>query len=208
MNEQQIDNLLEDMKSSNMIQNLHGKTDDEFCQNFHNRLAQNRRRRLLAAVSVITVIFVLSVFLRMNHAPSDKQNDLQPLEMAEAIFPETGVALINGEVVTCDRQEENSADYCLKMRLSNHDGTAPMTIDVIVSDNDYVTIGNGPVTGDLLISRCSDSEAVVDFSLNIGKDRLLKDIVAVQKTGAHFTASASSKDYNLELQILPIREAI
>ena len=208
MNEQQIDNLLEDMKSPNTIQTRHGKTDDEFCQDFHNRLAQNRRRHLLVAVSVIAVVIVLSVSLRMNHAPSDKQNDLQPLEMAEAIFPETGVALINGEVVTCDRQEENSADYCLKMRLSNHDGTAPMTIDVIVSDNDYVTIGNGPVTGDLLISRCSDSEAVVDFSLNIGKDRLLKDIVAVQKSGGHFAASASSKDYDLELQILPIRKAI
>ncbi len=207
MNEQQIDNLLEDMKSSNMIQNLHGKTDDKFCQDFHNRLAQNRRRRLLAAVSVITVIFVLSVFLRMGNRPA-RQNDLQPLEVAEAIFPETGVALINGEVVTCDRQGENSADYCLKMRLSNHDGTAPMTIDVIVSDNDFVTIGNGPVTGDLLISRCSDSEAVVDFSLNIGKERSLKDIVAVQKTGGQFTANASSKDYILELQILPIRKAI
>lgn len=207
MNEQQIDNLLEDMKSSNMIQNLHGKTDDEFCQDFHNRLAQNRRRRLLAAVSVITVIFVLSVFLRMGNRPA-RQNDLQPLEVAEAIFPETGVALINGELVTCDRQEENAADYCLKMRLSNHDGTAPMTIDVIVSDNDYVTIGNGPVTGDLLISRCSDSEAVVDFSLTVGQQHVLKDIVAVQKSGGHFTANASSKDYNLELQILPIREAI
>ena len=207
MNEQQIDNLLEDMKSSNMIQNLHGKTDDEFCQDFHNRLAQNRRRRLLAAVSVITVIFVLSVFLRMGNRPA-RQNDLQPLEVAEAIFPETGVALINGELVTCDRQEENAADYCLKMRLSNHDGTAPMTIDVIVSDNDYVTIGNGPVTGDLLISRCSDSEAVVDFSLTVGRQHVLKDIVAVQKSGGHFTANASSKDYNLELQILPIREAI
>ncbi|MBQ9445625.1 MAG: hypothetical protein IJU61_03455 [Victivallales bacterium] len=207
MNEQQIDNLLEDMKSSNMIQNLHGKTNDEFCQDFHNRLAQNRRRRLLAAVSVITVIFVLSVFLRMGNRPA-RQNDLQPLEMAEAIFPETGVALINGEVVTCDRQVENSADYCLKMRLSNHDGTAPMTIDVIVSDNDYVTIGNGPVTGDLLISRWSDSEAVVEFSLTVGQQHVLKDIVAVQKSGGHFAANASSKDYNLELQILPIREAI
>ena len=207
MNEQQIDNLLEDMKSSNMIQNLHGKTDDEFCQDFHNRLAQNRRRRLLAAVSVITVIFVLSVFLRMGNRPA-RQNDLQPLEVAEAIFPETGVALINGELVTCDRQEENAADYCLKMRLSNHDGTAPMTIDVIVSDNDYVTIGNGPVTGDLLISRCSDSEAVVDFSLTVGQQHVLKDIVAVQKNGGHFAANASSKDYNLELQILPIRKAI
>ena len=207
MNEQQIDNLLEDMKSSNMIQNLHGKTDDEFCQEFHNRLAQNRRRRLLAAVSVITVIFVLSVFLRMGNRPA-RQNNLQPLEVAEAIFPETGVALINGEVVTCDRQEENSADYCLKMRLSNHDGTAPMTIDVIVSDNDYVTIGNGPVTGDLLISRCSDSEAVVDFSLTVGQQHVLKDIVAVQKNGGHFAANASSKDYNLELQIFPIRKAI
>ena len=207
MNEQQIDNLLEDMKSSNMIQNLHGKTNDEFCQDFHNRLAQNRRRRLLAAVSVITVIFVLSVFLRMGNRPA-RQNDLQPLEVAEAIFPETGVALINGELVTCDRQEENSADYCLKMRLSNHDGTAPMTIDVIVSDNDYVTIGNGPVTGDLLISRCSDSEAVVDFSLTVGQQHVLKDIVAVQKSGGHFAANASSKDYNLELQILPIRKAI
>ena len=207
MNEQQIDNLLEDMKSSNMIQNLHGKTDDEFCQDFHNRLAQNRRRRLLAAVSVITVIFVLSVFLRMGNRPA-RQNDLQPLEVAEAIFPETGVALINGELVTCDWQEENAADYCLKMRLSNHDGTAPMTIDVIVSDNDYVTIGNGPVTGDLLISRCSDSEAVVDFSLTVGQQHVLKDIVAVQKNGGHFAANASSKDYNLELQILPIRKAI
>ena len=207
MNEQQIDNLLEDMKSPNMIQNLHGKTDDEFCQDFHNRLAQNRRRRLLAAVSVITVIFVLSVFLRMGNRPA-RQNDLQPLEVAEAIFPETGVALINGELVTCDRQEENAADYCLKMRLSNHDGTAPMTIDVIVSDNDYVTIGNGPVTGDLLISRCSDSEAVVDFSLTVGQQHVLKDIVAVQKNGGHFAANASSKDYNLELQILPIRKAI
>ena len=207
MNEQQIDNLLEDMKSSNMIQNLHGKTNDEFCQDFHNRLAQNRRRRLLAAVSVITVIFVLSVFLRMGNRPA-RQNDLQPLEVAEAIFPETGVALINGELVTCDRQEENAADYCLKMRLSNHDGTAPMTIDVIVSDNDYVTIGNGPVTGDLLISRCSDSEAVVDFSLTVGQQHVLKDIVAVQKSGGHFAANASSKDYNLELQILPIRKAI
>lgn len=207
MNEQQIDNLLEDMKSSNMIQNLHGKTNDEFCQDFHNRLAQNRRRRLLAAVSVITVIFVLSVFLRMGNRPA-RQNDLQPLEVAEAIFPETGVALINGELVTCDRQEENAADYCLKMRLSNHDGTAPMTIDVIVSDNDYVTIGNGPVTGDLLISRCSDSEAVVDFSLTVGQQHVLKDIVAVQKNGGHFAANASSKDYNLELQILPIRKAI
>ena len=207
MNEQQIDNLLEDMKSPNTIQTRHGKTDDEFCQDFHNRLAQNRRRRLLAAVSVITVIFVLSVFLRMGNRPA-RQNDLQPLEVAEAIFPETGVALINGEVVTCDRQEENSADYCLKMRLSNHDGTAPMTIDVIVSDNDYVTIGNGPVTGDLLISRCSDSEAVVDFSLTVGQQHVLKDIVAVQKNGGHFAANASSKDYNLELQILPIRKAI
>ena len=207
MNEQQIDNLLEDMKSPNTIQTRHGKTDDEFCQDFHNRLAQNRRRRLLAAVSVIAVVIVLSVFLRMGNRPA-RQNDLQPLEMAEAIFPETGVALINGEVVTCDRQEENSADYCLKMRLSNHDGTAPMTIDVIVSDNDYVTIGNGPVTGDLLISRCSDSEAVVDFSLTVGQQHVLKDIVAVQKSGGHFAANASSKDYNLELQILPIRKAI
>ena len=207
MNEQQIDNLLEDMKSPNTIQTRHGKTDDEFCQNFHNRLAQNRRRHLLVAVSVIAVVIVLSVFLRMGNRPA-RQNDLQPLEMAEAIFPETGVAIIKGELVTCDRQEENAADYCLKMRLSNHDGTAPMAIDVIVSDNDFVTIGNGPVTGDLLISRCSDSEAVVDFSLNIGKERSLKDIVAVQKNGGHFAANASSKDYNLELQILPIRKAI
>ena len=34
MNEQQIDNLLEDMKSPNTIQTRHGKTDDEFCQDF------------------------------------------------------------------------------------------------------------------------------------------------------------------------------
>ena len=190
----------------------------------------NNRAKLLIAFALIVVIAVaamivsnlnqknegpalpsplgVSVSLRMNDAPSDKENDIQPLEMAEAIFPDTGVALIYGEVVTCDRQEENSADYCLKMRLSNHDGTAPMTIDVIVSDNDYVTIGNGPVTGDLLISRCSDSEAVVDFSLTVGQQHVLKDIVAVQKSGGHFAANASSKDYNLELQILPIRKAI
>ncbi len=208
MNEQQIDNLLEDMKSSNMIQTRHGKTDDEFCQDFHNRLVQNRQRHLLATVAVIAVAIVLSLFLRMNNHRPVEHDSLQPLEVAEAFFPETGVALINGELVTCDRQEENSADYCLKMRLSNHDGTAPMTIDVIVSDNDYVTIGNGPVTGDLLISRCSDSEAVVDFSLTVGQQHVLKDIVAVQKNGGHFAANASSKDYNLELQILPIRKAI
>jgi hypothetical protein len=208
MNEQQIDNLLEDMKSSNTLQNLHGKSDDEFCHDFHNRLVQNRQRHLLATVAVIAVAIVLSLFLRMNNHRPIEHDSLQPLEIAEAIFPETGVAIINGELVTCDRQEENTADYCLKMRLSNHDGTAPMAIDVIVSDNDFVTIGNGPVTGDLLISRCSDSEAVVDFSLNIGKERSLKDIVAVQKTGDQFTANASSKDYILELQILPIRKAI
>ncbi len=208
MNEQQIDNLLEDMKSSTTLQNLHGKSDDEFCQDFHNRLVQNRQRHLLAAVAVVAVAIVLSLCLRMNNYPPVEHDGLQPLEIAEAIFPETGVAIINGELVTCERQEENTADYCLKMRLSSHDGTAPMAIDVIVSDNDFVTIGNGPVTGDLLISRCSDSEAVVDFSLNIGKERSLKDIVAVQKTGGQFTANASSKDYNLELQILPIRKAI
>lgn len=208
MNEQQIDNLLEDMKSPNTIQTRHGKTDDEFCQDFHNRLVQNRQRHLLATVAVIAVAIVLSLFLRMNNHRPVEHDSLQPLEIAEAIFPETGVALINGELVTCDRQEENAGDYCLKMRLSNHDGTAPMTIDVIVSDNDYVTIGNGPVTGDLLISRCSDSEAVVDFSLTVGQQHVLKDIVAVQKSGGHFAANASSKDYNLELQILPIRKAI
>ena len=208
MNEQQIDNLLEDMKSPNTIQTRHGKTGDEFCQDFHNRLAHSRQRHLLTAVAVAAAVIILSICLRMNHQRPAERDSLQPLEMAEAIFPETGVALINGEVVTCDRQEENSADYCLKMRLSNHDGTAPMTIDVIVSDNDYVTIGNGPVTGDLLISRCSDSEAVVDFSLTVGQQHVLKDIVAVQKNGGHFAANASSKDYNLELQILPIRKAI
>ena len=208
MNEQQIDHLLEDMKSSNTLQNLHGKSDSEFCQDFHKYLVQNRQRHLLAAVAVVAVVIVLSFFLRMNNHRTMEHDSLQPLEIAEAIFPETGVAIINGELVTCDRQEENAADYCLKMRLSSHDGTAPMAIDIIVSDNDFVTIGNGPVTGDLLISRCSDSEAVVDFSLNIGKERSLKDIVAVQKTGDQFTANASSKDYILELQILPIRKTI
>ena len=208
MNEQQIDNLLEDMKSPNSLQAVHGKSDDEFCQDFKQRLAQNRRRYWIAAVSMLAIFCILGVCLRMSHRHSVSQDSLQPLEIAEAIFPETGVALVNGELVTYDRQEENTADYCLKMRLSSHDGTAPMAIDVVVSENDYVTIGNGPVTGDLLISRCSDSEAVIDFSLNFGNERSLKDIIAVQKSGDQFTANASLKDYVLELQILPIRKAI
>jgi hypothetical protein len=208
MNEQQIDNLLDDMKSSNGLQAVHGKSDDEFCQDFKQRLAQNRRRHWVAAVSMLAIFCILGVCLRMSHRHPAGQDSLQPLEIAEAFFPETGVALVNGELVTYDRQEENTADYCLKMRLSSHDGTAPMAIDVVVSDNDYVTIGNGPVTGALLISRCSDSEAVIDFSLNFGNERSLKDIIAVQKSGEQFTANASSKDYILELQILPIRKAI
>ena len=208
MNEQQIDNLLDDMKSSNGLQAIHSKSDDEFCQDFKQRLAQSRRRHWVAAVSMLAIFCILGVCLRMSHRHSVSQDSLQPLEIAEAIFPETGVALVNGELVTYDRQEENKADYCLKMRLSNHDGTAPMAIDVVVSENDYVTIGNGPVTGDLLISRCSDSEAVIDFSLNFGNERSLKDIIAVQKSGEQFTANSVSKDYILELQILPIRKAI
>ena len=208
MNEQQIDNLLDDMKSSNGLQAVHGKSDDEFCQDFKQRLAQNRRRHWVAAVSMLAIFCILGVCLRMSHRHSVSHDSLQPLEIAEAIFPETGVALVNGELVTYDRQEENTADYCLKMRLSSHDGTAPMAIDVVVSDNDYVTIVNGPVTGDLLISRCSDSEAVIDFSLNFGNERFLKDIIAVPKSGEHFTANSASKDYILELQILPIRKAI
>ena len=208
MNEQQIDNLLDDMKSSNGLQAVHGKSDDEFCQDFKQRLAQSRKRHWVAAVSMLVIFCIMGVCLRMTHRHPAVQDNLQPLEIAEAIFPETGVALVNGELVTYDRQEENTADYCLKMRLSSHDGTAPMAIDAVISDNDYVTIGNGPVTGDLLISRCSDSEAVIDFSLNFGNERSLKDIIAVQKSGDQFTANASSKDYVLELQILPIRKAI
>ena len=196
------------MKSSNGLQAVHGKSDDEFCQDFKQRLAQSRRKHWVAAVSMLAIFCILGVCLRMSHRHSVSQDSHQPLEIAEAIFPETGVALVNGELLTYDRQEENAADYCLKMRLSSHDGTAPMAIDVVVSENDYVTIGNGPVTGDLLISRCSDSEAVIDFSLNFGNERSLKDIIAVPKSGEHFTANSASKDYILELQILPIRKAI
>jgi hypothetical protein len=81
-------------------------------------------------------------------------------------------------------------------------GKVPVTFDVIVEDNDYITLKEGPITGEIFVNRCSESEVIVDVDLVFicpdGKKQEIKQTVPMFPIGIGCARASVPEDYVLE----------
>ena len=171
MNDKEIDALLEQAREQ-IAPEISPVQAEAICNGLHTGIRQ--QRRLKGAILVIGCALAVVLWGLMLQKPKESvsvQTDFsavqEQLALARKLFPECGVALVNGEFVVCERQEDAPEMQCLQIRLTDADGQEMVNMDVILSEEDYVVFNDGPVTGDLLLSRCArNGESVVECNLN------------------------------------------
>ena len=196
MNDRQIDSLLEEARAQQPPEITPQRTE-AICGGLRTGIRHRHRieRTALASGVVLVVALWGLMFHRTKNAEEEQTASavvLEKLAMARTVFPETGVALVNGEVMLVERQEKDGGGrQYLQIRLAK-DGQELVSVDVIVSDDDYVVFDEGPVTGEVLVSRC-DGESIVDCDLVVRRpdgrrDRLKEAIVLNAPDGGRMSA--------------------
>lgn len=166
MNDRQIDSLLEQMKTESSPA-LDCQAEEAILNGLHDGIRRRRRMAygLMATVALVLVCLICTIGGKTGRnsgqepeavagawSAEEGQAMLAELEL-EQLFQETGVACVNGEIVTFEHQEEQNGKKLLCLRLAGQDG-ASMKLEVVIPDNDYLVLKDGPVTGEMLISSC------------------------------------------------------
>ena len=201
MNDPQIDHLLEQLKSVGTPPP--DMTDEAFCTRLRARLAR-RRRIVQCALAVVVVVLAAAVFApRLARRPPPSPAPQALLALREAI-PECGVALLNDEALTCE-QTAVKAPYAIRIMIMDENQVRVAFLDLASDADDYLVFDNRRLAGNLLVSRCGDNEAVLDFDLRLRldgwKELHLRDILAVTPNGA----AATDRDHRIAVQMIPLR---
>ena len=186
--------------------------EEAICTRF--RSAVRRRRRIAyAACAALFIVFAASCYKHYYHLGPSKSDIITTLELAQTLFPETGVSLVNGEILTCEKQNDEPGSQWLQLTLHRMNGKEPLNIDLIVAQEDYIVLTDGPVTGELLVSRCAKDEfgmTVVDFNLYYcrpdGSRLHIKNSVILFPFGVSSSVGSFPQDYVLELYLDSIRK--
>lgn len=172
MNDKQIDTLLEEVKNTIPAEISDTESAEVLLGNVKRRI-RKRRNLCNACVAVIAVVLVCLVGIQLRrdtdsrHSTIAATNPFQPLLTAMALFPETGVALINDEVSTLSQQQVEAKDSCIRLRFLAPDGTTLATLDVAVADDDYIELDTDALTGSLMFCPCAGNETVIDIGLTL-----------------------------------------
>lgn len=206
MNEKQIDALLDSMKERE-IAPLSAQSQEAICAGLHAGM----RRRRSQAYGVLAVLALICGFLCGNRlfkkdaAASDLDGTSALLAFAQELFPETGVTVVDGEIMTFDHNNGGNAEKFLSLCMHRLNGKDPVTFAVCVSDNDYILLKEGPVTGEIFVDSCSEDKMVVivdlEFSRPDGEKQKVKDAVVVYPTGGPTVIGYAPKDYCVEFFI-------
>ena len=211
MNEKQIDSLLESIKEAELAP-LDRSSQDAIFAGLHAGMRQRRRRAygVLAALALICVFLCGSRLVKKDDAASEFGGIPAVLAFAQELFPETGVAVVDEEIITFDHQNGRNAEKLLRLCMHRLDGKDPVTFAVFVSDNDYIMLTDGPVTGEIFVDSFSELQAVVivdlEFSRPDGAKQKVKDAVVVHPTCGPTVIGSAPKDYCVEFVMDSIRK--
>lgn len=209
MNDKQIDDLLEQAKNQRppAIDTLRV---DAICNELHVGIRRQRRiRRTVLATIVVLAIALCGLLWNKPHETSVQNSPyavIDELVSTKRIFPEYGIAMVNGEVIVCERQEEAPEKQCLQIRLTNSDGRELVSMDVLLSENDYVVFYDDQVNGDLFLSRCTEGgESIVECDLNFcspdGGTQKIHDVVVLNESGTDQAPPKKSSPDNNRWQL-------
>ena len=203
MNDTQIDSLLEKMKGSG-LPSLDSKSEEAIVAKLHIGIRRHRRNSF-AALAILAAGFACIFIGKGIFKCGVLETAMSPiakLAVAQEMFPETGVALVNGELITFEHQATQTTGKYLGLCLHRSNGKASMTLDTIVGDDDYIALTDGPVTGGILVNRCSEREMIVDvdlvFSRPNGRKQNVKETVLLHPSGLGTASSPAHDDYSLE----------
>ena len=211
MNDQQIESLLEKVRENSRCE-TDVIAEDAIWTRF--RCAVRRRRRIAyAACAALFIVFAASCYKHYYHSGPTINDVLDRLEVAQALFPEAGVCLVNWEISTYEKQSDEPGTQWLKLTLERMNGKEPLRIDLIVAQEDYIVLTDGPVTGELLVSRCGKDEfgeTIVDFNLFYcrpdGSRLHIKNSVILFPFGVSSSVGSFPQDYVLGLYLDSIRK--
>ena len=207
MNDKQIDNLLEIMKER-PCPTMDKTSEEAIVAGLHDGIRRQRRNTI--AVSVVVLLVVVCVFIGRGFLKDDVQESIvewqwtnrAKLAAVQELFSGTGIALVNGELITFEHDGAEAGEKLLGLCLHRINGKAPITFDVIVSDNDYIALKEGPITGEILVNRCSEHEVIVDVDLVFerpdGKKLKVKETVPMFPIGVGTGKGSVPEDYMLE----------
>ena len=192
MNESQIDSLLEKMGERGRSGDF--QSEEAVLAGFHAAVRRRRRRTravlLGLSAAVVCVIAGFSVWRRSARDAEMGFGDRSDLVAAElsivqGMFPDAGVALVNGEITTFEHWEEPAGEMYLF--LEHGSGSDRMTLAVAVADDDFIVLNEGDITGEILVNRCSEHEMVVEVELAFarpnGERQTVKDIAVLSSKG-------------------------
>lgn len=207
MNDKEIDTLLEEIKGCSP-NTMDSRSEEAIVAGLHAGIRRQRRNTIALSLGVLLVLLA-GVFSWRSLLKDDTQNiverqwrDCAKLMLVHDLFPETGVALVNGELITFEHEEKKAGDIYLRLCMHRLNGKVPVTFDVIVEDNDYITLKEGPITGEIFVNRCSESEVIVDVDLVFicpdGKKQEIKQTVPMFPIGIGCARASVPEDYVLE----------
>ena len=206
MNDRQIDNLLEKMKERPCL-TMDKHSEEVIVAGLHDGIRRERRNAFAVLVGVL--LLVVCVFIGKSLLKDDVKEVVEAqwrnrakLAAVQELFSGTGVALVNGELLTFEHDEEQPGDIYLQLCLHRINGKAPITFDVIVEDNDYIALKEGPITGEIFVNRCSELEVIVDVDLVFdrpdGEKLKVKEAVPMFPIGVGTGRGSVPEDYVLE----------
>lgn len=206
MNDKQIETLLERMKQRPSLQ-MDRCSEDSILAGLHCGIRKHRRNTF--AVSICLLLLLAGVFigkgLTNNNVRKNAEEQLENRAMLvefQNLFPETGVALVNGNVITFEHDDIPTEKKHLGICISRINGEVPITFDAIVADDDYISLKDGLITGDILVNRCSEQEVIIDidlvFSSPNGKRQNVRKTVLLCSVGNGLAKGSAADDYLLE----------
>ena len=206
MNDNQIETLLEKMKQRPSLQ-MDRCSEDSIIAGLHGEIRKHRRNTF--AVSISLLLLLSGVFIGKSLINNDARKNAKELWENRAmlaefqnLFPETGVALVNGNVLTFEHDDGPTEKKYLGICISRINGEVPITFDAIVADGDYISLKDGLITGEILVNRCSEQEVIIDidllFSYPNGKKQNVKETVLLCPVGNGLAKASAADDYLLE----------
>ncbi len=191
MNDNEMETLLDELKRTACPADGAMRPADDFICELRRRLARRRRRlwRAVATIAVVGAAVIATAVWGARHPAVDAGGGdaADGLLAAEALFPETGVALVNGEVVTCEQEGLGRQANLFQLRFHGPDGSCLAAVEFTAAEDDTIAIADGAVTGSLLVSHCAHGETIIDLDLTIVQNDdgnlRLKELLAITPAG-------------------------
>ncbi len=210
MNDRQIDSLLEAMRENGRCE-TDVKADEAICARFRHAVRRRRRITYMACAAFFIALIASCYKYYYNPGPT-KEEVVEKLEVAQMMFPETGVSLVNGEISTYEKQNDEPGSQWLKLQLQRLNGKEPIRVDLLVAQEDYIRLTDGPVTGELLVSSCpvNNGETIVEativefdlvFRRPDGSNQHVRNQVVLYPIGVSCSVGSVPEDYNLGLYL-------